>query len=134
MLVHVPPCIAHAEGELLPSGQATNRPASDRSGGEGAAGIEEVSAVQSGLNRTAVPCEAKRMQINSTAVVFKFDPNHRKPVLSRGIAEPGEEGQDLVELLGVNGEVKIMMAPGPAPEQGVDCPAACDPGSYVFRG
>ena len=133
MLVHVPPCIAHAERELLPSGQATNRTASDRSGGEGVAGIEEVSAVQSGLNRTAVPCEAKRMQINSTAVVFKFDPN-RKPVLSRGIAEPGEEGQDLVELLGVNGEVKIMMAPGPAPEQGVDCPAACDPGSYVFRG
>ena len=134
MVVPVAPVVALAERKLLSGGQAVDGATCDASGGEGVAGIEKASALETGLDGAPIVGETKWMQVDSPAKdVLDFDPDW-KPVLSRHKAKGGQKVQDFVKLVGIDGEVKVMMVPCLTSEQGVDRPAACDAGSHAFGG
>ena len=134
MVVPAAPVVALAERKLLLGGQAVDGSTCDASGDEGVAGIVELGAPEVGLDGAPVHGETKWMQVDSPAKdVVKFDPDG-KPVLSWHKAERGQKVQESVQLVGIDGEVKVMMEPRLTSEQGVDRPAACDAGSYALGG
>jgi hypothetical protein len=131
VVVAIAPGVALAEGQLLLRGQAVDGSTRDGSGGVGIAGIVEVGAAEAGLDGAPILGETKWMQIDSSAKgVLEFDPD-RKPVLSRHKGESSQKLQEFVQLVGIDGEVKIMMGTCLTSEQGVDRPAACDAGSHA---
>ena len=74
------------------------------------------------------------MQVDPPAKdVLKFDPDW-KPVLSRHKAECDQQVQEPLQLVSINGKVKILMGPRLTPKQGVDSPAARNAGSHALGG
>ena len=131
MVVPIAPGVALAERQLLLGGQAVDGSTRDASGGEGVVGIVEVSAAEAGLDGAPILRETKWMQIDSSAKrVLEFDPDW-KPVLPRHKGKGGQKVQEFVQLVGIDGEVKIMMVPCLTSEQGVNRPAACDASSHA---
>jgi hypothetical protein len=111
VVITVAPVVALAERKLLLGGQAVDGSACDAAGGEGVAGIVEVSAPEAGLDCTPILGEPKWMYVDSPAKdVLEFDPDW-KPVLSWLEAECGEKAQECVQLVGINGQVEVMMVP-----------------------
>ena len=112
MVVPGAPVVALAERKLLWAVEALDGLTCDASGGEGVAGIVELSALKAGLDGAPILGETKkRMQVDPPAKdVLKFDPDW-KPVLSRHKAERDQQGQEPLQLLSINGKVKILMGP-----------------------
>jgi hypothetical protein len=134
VVVLVAPFVALAEHQLLLGGEAVDGSTCDASGGEGVAGIVKVSAPEAGLDGAPILSEPKWMQVNSTAKdVLKLDP-YRKPVLPWQKPKGGQKGQESVQLVGIDGEVKVVMVPCLTSQQGVDRPAACNAGLYALGG
>jgi hypothetical protein len=128
------PAVALAERKLLLGRQAVDGLTCDASGGEGVAGIVELSALKAGLDGAPILGETKWMQVDPPAKsVLKFDPGW-KPVLSRHKAARDQQGQEPFQLVSINGKVKILMGPRLTSKQGVDRPAACNAGSNALGG
>ena len=134
MVVPVAPVVALAERKLLLGGQAVDGSTCDASGGEGVTGVVEVGVPEAGLDGPPILGETKWVQIDSSAKgVLEFDPDW-KPVLSWHKGEGGQKVQEFVLLVGINGEVKIMMVTCLTSKQGVDRPAARNAGSHALGG
>ena len=128
------PVVALAEHKLLLGSQALNGLTGDASGGEGVAGIVELSVGETGLDGAPILGETKWMQVDAPAMdVLKFDPDW-KPVLPRHKAERDQELQEAFQLVSVNGKVKVLMGPRLTSNQGIDRPAAGNAGSHAPGG
>ncbi|GAA1371621.1 hypothetical protein GCM10009612_63090 [Streptomyces beijiangensis] len=68
------------------------------------------------------------MQIDLPAFRVRDDEPHRALIEGLGESGPGKGGQHVPLLLAPVQEIEIAVVPPLIPDEGVDAPAACDPG------
>jgi hypothetical protein len=119
--------IPGAKPALLLRGQAVDRAVADCPGGESGRRIVEVAAVQVRLMAVTVRAEVHRVHVDpACARCPQFDPC-RQPVRFGRIAQLTEHLQAGVQVLRIDGQVKVAVLPGLPPGQRGNSPAAARP-------
>jgi hypothetical protein len=125
--VLLPMLVSGPEPALLPRGQAMDQAAADRSRGERGRRVVEVPAVQVRLPAMTVGVKVDRMHVDpAPARCPQFHP-YRQPILLGCVPQLAEHLPAALEVLRVDGQIKIPVLPGLPSGQSGNAPAAAHP-------